>query len=199
MTTSGDLGGAGCVVRAYDAVGALGLREALLEVYAAAHADQAHDPWAAPDRFWERLVDLYAPTRGFSLVAGLVDGAVVGYAFGSPRDDSAATWRAVRTTLPDVAVPDQPGPVYIFREFAVHPSWQRRGIGRVLHDALLGPVAEPLAHLLVRQDNIPARAAYASWGWRYLGRQRPFPDSPTFDALVRPLPLAVADRCGSPR
>jgi GNAT superfamily N-acetyltransferase len=193
-----DLDGPDCTVDLHDADGALGLREPMLQVYAAAHADQGHDPWAAPDRFWERLVDIYARTRDFALVTGRVEGVVVGYAFGSPRDDSGEIWQAVRSALPDVDVPDvgasdavPGGPVYIFREFAVHPDWQRRGVGRRLHDALLGTRPEPLAHLLVRQDNGRARSAYRSWGWRPIGQQRPFPDSQVFDAMVHTLPLAT--------
>jgi ribosomal protein S18 acetylase RimI-like enzyme len=176
----------------HDAAGSLALREEVLNVYSAAHADQGHDPWAAPDRFWERLVDIYARTPDFAMVTARTDGAVVGYAFGSPREESAEIWQGVWSALPDVGRPDAssgPEPVYIFREFAVHPDWQRRGVGRALHDALLSTRPEPLAHLLVRQDNIRARAAYRSWGWRRIGQQRPFPDSQVFDAMVRALPL----------
>ncbi len=176
----------------HDAASSLALHEEVLGVYSTAHSDQGHDPWAAPDRFWERLVDIYARTRDFAMVTARMDGAVVGYAFGSPRDESNEIWQAVRSALPSVSPPDasaEPAPVYIFREFAVRPDWQRRGVGRVLHDALLSTRPEPLAHLLVRQDNARARAAYLSWGWRRIGQQRPFPDSQVFDAMVRTLPL----------
>jgi hypothetical protein len=57
-----------------------------------------------------------------------------------------------------------------------------------LHDALLFSRPEWLAFLLVRLDN-PARFAYVSWGWRKIGEQQPFPDSPVFDEMVRTLPL----------
>jgi GNAT superfamily N-acetyltransferase len=173
----------------HDAASSLALREDVLSIYAAAHSDQGHDPWAAPGRFWERLVDIYSRTRDFAMVTARTEGAVVGYAFGSPRDESGEIWQAVRSALPGLSRPDDSAPVYIFREFAVHPDWQRRGVGRVLHDALLSTRPEPLAHLLVRQDNARARAAYLSWGWRRIGRQRPFPDSQVFDAMVRTLPL----------
>lgn len=98
-------------------------------------------------------------------------------------------WDDLRRALAQHPTPAEPEPIYIFREFAVHPRHQRQGHGRALHDALLAPRPEPLAHLLVRPDNTPAKSAYLSWGWRAIGQKQPFPDSPTFDAMVRVLPL----------
>jgi ribosomal protein S18 acetylase RimI-like enzyme len=72
----------------------------------------------------------------------------------------------------------------------VHPAHQRKGVGRQVHDALLAPRPEPAAELLVRKHNVPAQAAYRSWGWVQLGEKQPFPDSPRFDRLVLKLPLA---------
>lgn len=113
---------------------------------------------------------------------------MIGFAFGNPRDRTAEIWEAVARALPDVAVPENPEPVYIFRELNVYPRYQGRGYGRALHDALLANRPERLADLLVRPDN-PARLAYLSWGWRKLGELQPFPDSPVFDEMARVLPL----------
>jgi GNAT superfamily N-acetyltransferase len=169
--------------------GALELRDELTAVYLAARADQAHNPFYSSESFLARLVDLYVPGRDFGLVTGTLDGALVGFAFGSPRDKSAEIWEAVNRALPQIEVPAKPEPVYIFRELNVHPDYQRHGYGRKLHDALLGTRPEKLSQLLVRPDNIPARSAYFSWGWRKIGEKKPFPDSPVFDVLVRSLPV----------
>src|SRR5882724_11344381 len=139
----------------------LTLREQILPVYASSHADQMHDPWFSPGEFWNRLVDIYAKTRDFDLVTGWVGDAVVGYAFGSPRDKEDL-WETVCRVYPDMT---PSGPVYIFREFAVMPTWQRHGFGTLIHDELLRNRPEQAAHLLVRPDNGPAQAAYRSWGW----------------------------------
>jgi hypothetical protein len=80
-----------------------------------------HDPWFSPEQFWERLVDIYAKTRDFDLVTGWIDDTVVGYAFGSPRDNDDL-WTNIIRTYPDMT---PKGSVYIFREFAVSPDWQR--------------------------------------------------------------------------
>jgi GNAT superfamily N-acetyltransferase len=171
---------------------ALSLRDEILPVYAAAEAAQMGNPWFRPEKFWERLETMYAPGRGFELVAGRLDGVLVGYAFGSPIARSEDIWKAVAANLPNIPAADTSAPVFIFREFQVHPDHQGRGYGRALHDALLASRPERLAHLSVRPDNVRARGAYFSWGWRKLGEHRPYPDWPVFETLVRELPLHSA-------
>jgi GNAT superfamily N-acetyltransferase len=167
----------------------LQLREKILSVYLASHHDQQHNPWFGPDQFWKRLVELYAPSRDFGLVAAWQDDTMIGYAFGSPKDNAADVWEMVGQTLPGVPVPEPAVPIYFFREFAVRPDCQGKGYGHKIHDALLKTRGEPLAHLLVRTDN-PAKASYLHWGWHIVGKVQPFPDSPTMDAMVLVLPLA---------
>jgi GNAT superfamily N-acetyltransferase len=167
---------------------ALSLREPVLDVYLASHHDQQHNPWFGPDQFWRRLVEIYAPSRDFGLVAAWLGETMAGYAFGSPKDNSADIWEMVRQTLPETGIPQEPVPIYFFREFAVHPAQQGKGYGRKLHDALLKTRPEPLAHLLVRSDN-PAKTSYLHWGWHVVGKVQPFEDAPALDAMVRVLPV----------
>jgi hypothetical protein len=56
----------------------------------------------------------------------------------------------------------------------------------VPHDAFLAGRHEERATLLVRPEPeaAPAQTAYAHWGYRRLGRLRPFPGAPEYDALV---------------
>jgi GNAT superfamily N-acetyltransferase len=171
----------------HEPAGALSLREPMLAVYLASHHDQQHDPWFSPESFWDRLVKLYAPSRGFGLVAAWLDDTMIGYAFGSPKDNSADIWEMTARTLPEVTAPPVPAPIYFFREFAVSPGYQGKGYGRLLHDTLLETRPERLAHLLVRQDNTSARQAYLHWGWHTVGQVQPFPDAPVMDAMVRKL------------
>jgi GNAT superfamily N-acetyltransferase len=173
----------------YDGPQTLQLKDEVLGTYLNAHLDQQHDPWATPERFWERLVDLYAPSKDFAMAAGWLEDELIGYAFGSVRDDSTTIWDAAASALPDLPATESPGGVYIFREFAVRPAHQGRGYGHQIHDALLGSRREPLAHLLVRTDNERARRAYLAWGWRKIGQMRPFEDSPLMEQMVITLPL----------
>jgi GNAT superfamily N-acetyltransferase len=176
-------------LRHHNATETLHNREALLAVYAAANADRMGDPWFHPNQFWQRLVDLYAPSRDFELVTGWIDDQMVGYAFGSPRDQTQSTWNTIHALMPDLQAG---GSIYIFREFAVHPDHQRHGYGRQIHDALLATRSEPVAHLLVLPDNIPARTAYQNWGWIRIGTLQPFPDAPVCEEMILVLPGSPA-------
>jgi ribosomal protein S18 acetylase RimI-like enzyme len=160
-------------------------RGGLVAVYGAANANHRDDPFFSVDAFWTRLVDSYAPSPGFGLVAGWLADEMVGFAFGSPRKQSGEIWRMVRHTVPGIPVPDEDEPIYVLREIAVRPPYQRSGYGRALHDALLDGRPERLAQLLVLSDNRPARAAYRAWGWRDAGRRQPFPDGPVGETMVR--------------
>ncbi|MBC8092344.1 MAG: GNAT family N-acetyltransferase [Pseudonocardia sp.] len=162
----------------------------MLVVYIASHLSYLQDPWSSPERFWARLVEMYVRTEDFGLVAGWSGSTMIGYAFGSVRSDARRIWDTVAQALPDVSVPSGIAPVYIFREFAVHPDHQGRGHGRTLHNTLLGTRGERLAHLLVRTHNERARRAYSSWGWRAIVQVRPFDVGPLTDAMVRELPIS---------
>lgn len=172
----------------YNSAGTLQLKEPILAVYLASHADQQHNLWFGPGPFWQRLVELYAPSRDFGLVVAWHGDTMVGYAFGSPKDNATDVWQMVARTLPEVPIPEIPVPIYFFREFAVDPACQGKGYGRLLHDALLKTRPERLAHLLVRQDN-PAQNAYLHWGWHIVGQVQPFSDAPVMDAMVLRLPI----------
>lgn len=175
-------------IKHYGSETVLQLKEPILAVYLASHRDQQHNPWFGPDPFWLRLVDLYAPSQDFGLMAAWRDDVMVGYAFGSPMGRPQEVWDMVRASSPGIPASAAAEPIYFFREFAVDPGHQGEGYGRLLHDALLKTRPERLAHLLVRQDN-PAKDAYTHWGWRTVGQVQPFADAPVMDAMVRVLPL----------
>lgn len=170
----------------YDASGALELADELRAVYLASHREQQDNPWYSSARFAERLEEMYAPIAGFELVAGRVDGRMIGYAFGTPYSRPQAVWKKAARLYPQYSGASEDTPVYIFREFAVDPDYQGQGFARTIHDTLLSQRPEPLAYLLVRVGN-PARAAYEEWGWRVIGQDQPFADSPIMDEMARPL------------
>lgn len=183
---------ASLVVRRHDGHETLDLREPILRVYGASHAEPIQrEPWLAEEQFWQRLVELYAPGRGFEMVSGWLGHDMIGYAFGSPRDGMPTTpvWEQVKAAASDFPIRDMTESIYIFREFAVHPEHQSKGHGRELHNALLTGRPERLACLAVRVDNKQAAGAYLAWGWRRVGTIQPFPDSPVLDQMVHPLPL----------
>jgi GNAT superfamily N-acetyltransferase len=176
-------------LRLHTAAETLSLKGPILRVYGTSHAEPIrNDPWFSEDKFWQRLVDLYAPGRDFAMVSGWLDDEIIGYAFGSPRDNATPTWQQVKTGMPDFPVQDENEPIYIFREFAVHPTHQGKGYGRQIHNELLRTRPERLTCLYVRVDNVQAMGAYLSWGWRKIAAEQPFPDSPILHVMARQLP-----------
>ncbi|MFI5916230.1 GNAT family N-acetyltransferase [Dactylosporangium sp. NPDC051541] len=179
----------GFALRRRDAAAVLTMRGEVEPIYVAANTGRiAADPFSHPDRFWQRLADMYSRAPGFDFVGGYVDDQLIGYAFGCTRtaDRSVDIWKEIRTALPGFPVPPETQPVFIFNEFAVDPTYQNRGYGRRIMDRLLGHRSELVANLFVRPDN-PARDHYRSWGWLKIAEKKPFPDSPTFESLIKDL------------
>ena len=118
-----------------------------------------HRPWTRAD--YER--ELTDPARCFLFVARM-DGQIIGY---------CSFWR-------------------IFDEahvnnFAVHPDWRRRGIGRALLARSLSAAAAigaPKATLEVRASNVAAIALYESGGFVRAGLRRAYYTHPVEDALI---------------
>jgi ribosomal protein S18 acetylase RimI-like enzyme len=178
-------------VTAYARVGVEAHRAVLLDVYEEVYGDRLDDPFFSASRYWERL-QAYASRGGFSLVLGELDGEVAGYALGYTLPAGSGWWRGLRADVGEGELREDGSRTFALTEIMVRGSWRRRGYARQLHDRLLADRAEERATLLVLPDNIPAKAAYASWGWRKLGELKPFDDSPTYDAMVVSLPLGSA-------
>jgi ribosomal protein S18 acetylase RimI-like enzyme len=128
--------------------------------------------------------------QGFEIVAAEIDGKPVGLAFGYTLPESARWWRGLTTPVDPTLIAETGHRTFALCELMVHPDWQRHGIAQALHNELLHPRAEDRATLLVREDNTAAQTAYAKWGWTKIGKLKPYPDSPNYDALV----LQIHDR-----
>jgi ribosomal-protein-alanine N-acetyltransferase len=118
-----------------------------------------HRPWTRAD--YER--ELADPARCFLYVAK-VNGTTVAY---------CSFWRVF----------DE---VHI-NNFAVHPAWRRRGIGRALLAHVLGEAARlgaPRATLEVRASNRAAIALYEGGGFVRGGVRRAYYTHPVEDALI---------------
>lgn len=171
------------VLRRHDAAGMHDRRDALLSVYAEVYADLLADPFFAPARFWQRLEN-YAKRQGFALVTGWLDDDLVGYTLGFTLPKQATWWGGFRGDVDPALLEEDGQRTFAVTQLMVLPTRQRRGYARRLHDALLEGRSEERATLLVKPDNVPARAAYLSWGWHQFGQIQPFDDAPVYDALM---------------
>ncbi|OKJ97402.1 GNAT family N-acetyltransferase [Amycolatopsis sp. CB00013] len=170
-------------LRHYDADGMYQLREPLLTVYTEVYADLLGDPFFAPERFWERL-EAYAKWPGFALVTGWIADGLIGYTLGYRLPNRSAWWRGFRGDVDPRMLEEDGKRTFAVTQLMVLPAWQRRGYAKQLHDALLHDRTEERATLLVKPDNIPARTAYLSWGWRRFGQLQPFDDAPVYESLM---------------
>lgn len=70
---------------------------------------------------------------------------------------------------------------------AVHPEHRRRGIARLLIEALIQALKDRGSHMLTleaRASNVPAIALYESLGFLEVGRRRNYYRNPKEDALI---------------
>lgn len=175
-------------LRHFDAAGALRISiDVIVPVYEASHAEALNDPFHSTQRFLDRL-DAYTQRDGFELVVAYAnDNEPVGLAFGFALPETTRWWRGLVTPVPDGFTDEDGRRTFAVNEIMVCPEWQRRGVARSVHAELLSGRPEQRATLLVEPDNVPAQAAYASWGWRKIAELKPFPDSPLYHALILPL------------
>lgn len=162
------------------------MESTILPLHEATRPHLMDDPFYSPERFAER-VRRYMTAPGFELVVAEVDGAPVGLALGYTLPEGSRWWEGLTTPVDPGLVAETGRRTFGLCELMVHPDWQGHGIGRALHDELLGHRPEERATLLVTEGNAIARRAYAKWGWHKIGKLRPFPDSPHYDALILPL------------
>jgi ribosomal protein S18 acetylase RimI-like enzyme len=177
------LGESGIAYRLLDGAGA-GERDADLLALADEVYGQAGDPSVARRaRVWRRQ-------PGFALAEARHGGYLVGYASGIPLRPSTSWWRDLTTPLPPEVTAEHPGRTFALTELLVRASWRRQGIGRELHELLLGGRPEERATLTVPPGAGAAQAAFRSWGWRKVARARgePAAAAAVLDVLVIGLP-----------
>lgn len=72
----------------------------------------------------------------------------------------------------------------------VREQWRKTGTSERLHRALMDARDDHLAALLVDVTHPKVQAVYESWGYRKIGEDQPFPDSPVFAVMLLDLPLS---------
>jgi ribosomal protein S18 acetylase RimI-like enzyme len=133
-----------------------------------------------------------AQQPGFRLVVAFAGDEPVGFSFGHRLRPDSAWWDGLLSPAPDEVTSEHEGRTFAVIELAVRKAYRHRRIGGLLHWALLAGRSEDRVTLLVRPEATAAIAAYRSWGYEVVGRLRPFPDAPTYVAMLRSLPLRLA-------
>ena len=122
--------------------------------------------WVTADRV-DEILPRHAARDGFTLVAALEDGQIVGFAY-AYRGAPGQWWHdavAAAMTRADAARWLSPGHVEL-AELHVARNRRREGIGGRLHDALVTSLGDaPTAVLSTQATNAPALALYRERGW----------------------------------
>ncbi|MEV5833473.1 GNAT family N-acetyltransferase [Nocardia sp. NPDC052112] len=158
------------------------------------HAIEAGEKFESPEAFMHRFDAYTDPGRpaGFELVIAELDGLACGQTWGWPLHENTAWWGGFELEKGNAAdfTAENGSRTFGLSEIMVRSELTGRGIARALHDELLGNRPEQRATLLVRPDNTRAYTTYRKWGWSRVGTLKPsWPDAPTFDVLIRDLPL----------
>jgi ribosomal protein S18 acetylase RimI-like enzyme len=151
--------------------------------------------FSQPPFFWrddesqlhrERLLKLLGdPSFGVVVARSGDELAGFGYGFGLAPDTKR--WQQVVPALPDEVTAEWPGRTFMLFDYAVRLSYRGRGVGRRLHDQLLGSRQEERATLTVQPAAVDTQAIYLHWGWRKVGEIEggPAAAAPVFDAYLR--------------
>ncbi|WP_240804280.1 GNAT family N-acetyltransferase [Streptomyces sp. A0592] len=155
------------------------IRQTLIDIH-------AHIPeYPADDEFAQRFpwfVDHWGKNPGFVCVMGYDGPTPVGYAYGAPLTEGREWWRGQLDPVPEKTV------TFAVSELMVLPRWRKTGTAERLHATLLHGRPEALAVLLVDTTHPKVQSAYEEWGYSKVGEQQPFPDSPVYAVMLRPLP-----------
>lgn len=143
----------------------------------------------AVERFDERLTR-YASRDGWEAVIGFQGDEPVGYIFGVPLAAGSLWWSSMRQPRPDDFTRETGTRTFAVNEILVRKAYRGTagaGTSRLLHETLLAKRNEERATLLVDPTRSDGRlkAVYASWGYRDIGEQQPFDDSPVFATMMR--------------
>ncbi|MFD9575363.1 GNAT family N-acetyltransferase [Streptomyces sp. NPDC059982] len=140
------------------------------------------------ERFDDRL-GMYSSRPGWSAVMGYDEDQPVGFAFGGPLAPDTKWWCAMADPLPEDFTSEDGRRTVALNEIVVRKQWRGSGVAWQLHEAWLAQRQEERVTLLVNPaaGNGAVQAVYEAWGYTTIGTQQPFPDSPVYAAMIRPI------------
>ncbi|MFF7729387.1 GNAT family N-acetyltransferase [Streptomyces sp. NPDC008001] len=123
---------------------------------------------------------------GFRLVLAHKGDGLVGFSFGYLLPADTRWWNGLLEPGPAAFTKETGERTFAVIELAVRAACRRRGIAAGLHARLLDGLQAERVALTVRPEPeaAPARCAYAAWGYRRIGRSRPWDGAPLYDAMV---------------
>ncbi|MGW1977691.1 N-acetyltransferase family protein [Streptomyces sp. NPDC001889] len=166
------------------------IRPTILDI----HAEVRHGdfgltgPFYETRRYDERLT-AYASRPGWTAVIGYQDGEPVGFCFGFPLAADTKWWAPMTSPQTREFTREDGKRTVALNEIVVRKPWRGTGTAWQLHEAWLSQRCEERVTLLVNPTagEGAVQSVYEAWGYRKIGEQQPFPDSPVFASLMRPV------------
>lgn len=162
------------------------VRPTLVSLYAEIYADDLSDPFFSVERFEQRL-EGHASRSGWEAVVAYDGGEAAGYAYAATLPERSAWWAGMLQPLPEEEAAEDGRRTLALFELMVRQPWRGTGLAHRIHEQLLSGRPEERVTLLVDPTHPKVQALYERWGYRNIGDQRPFPDSPLYATMLRPL------------
>lgn len=108
--------------------------------------------------------------RGFRLAVARAKSRLVGFAYGAYLTPDTRWWEGMLEPLPEEMTAESGDRTFALVDMGVLPGNRCRGVGKALHDAVLGGCGAVRATLAVEPRLAANQRLYRSWGWRHVGR-----------------------------
>lgn len=171
----------------YEGPEAAGQLDAFLPAYEEVYAEPPYCEGPSDvAEFIEHYAQQIRSRPGFRLVLARERGQVVGFGYGYRLPADTGWWGNLLESVPEEFARETDERTFAVIELAVRKPWRRQGVAAGLHARLLDGLAVERVTLTVRPEPeaAPARAAYAAWGYRKVGRSHPWPEAPIYDCMV---------------
>ncbi|MER5302796.1 GNAT family N-acetyltransferase [Streptomyces lasiicapitis] len=173
------------VVRTYGPGQVPPLIDVAADIWADAHPELVDNPQAVSLGLsvpaLHRQITGHLKRPGLTMAVAYADGTPVGFGYAFPCTPQYWFGADLVDKVPEGARKER---LMGLCELAVRPPWQRRGIGALLHAALLEAINPQWSSLLALPDNKRGQDLYARLGYRYAGPYRNTPEGPEFDLLL---------------
>lgn len=151
-------------------------RESIVDLYRRAFGSPPYTRSPAQVAAFREELRTHVQRDGFTAFQATAGGDLLGFGYGYTTSPRHRWHQNVLASLGPRAgrwLTDS----FAFAELAVDPDVQRFGLGRALHDQVLTAQPHPRAVLSTLAAPTPARAMYATAGWRLLADNVRFPVS----------------------
>ncbi|WP_225878457.1 GNAT family N-acetyltransferase [Spongiactinospora rosea] len=154
-------------------------------VYAEAFAEPPYNETASDIKAaFHRFRSQIRKSTFSGVLARTDEGEPVGIAYGYLLGADTRWWDDVTPAAPEGMRHEDGHRTFGLMELAVRPQWRRRGVARLLHDALLDGTSAERVILNVHPAALPATAAYRAWGYRRVGATRPWAGADRQDVML---------------